>query len=513
MNWIERSERYTLRDNASGFAISFAGMKFKDGDLSAMAPLFAHAASEMIELEAGAIKNPDEQRKVTHFTDRITYPQSSEFQEVEDFASRIRAEGKFDAVVVNGIGGSALGPQLMQFAINGPYWNELSREQRKNGLKIYFLDNTDTAGFADLLAVMVPEKTLHLVVSKSGGTQETRNNMIAMEKFYAARGLKFGDHACAVTMQGSMLYKHAQEAGYLKIFNMADSVGGRTSETAIVGHLPAALTGVDFKTFLAGACAMDKWTRNIDCLCNPAMFLAAMWYIAGNHRGDRNMVIVPYSDRLVLLSRYLQQLVMESLGKELDLDGNVVHQGLNVFGNKGGTDAHAFIQQLNDGRDDFFATFIEVQKDAVKLPIDGNTGMGDYLHGFFEGLCAALRNKGRQVITITIPQITVFELGQIIALYERAVAIYAEFIHINAFHQPGVQAYKLAAKDALALREKVLAAIGANPGFSGNAAAFAKLAGCEEDAVEVAGILNRAAVNGEYVSRQDKSGNWVYTVK
>ena len=513
MNWIERSERYTLSDNASGFAISFAGMKFKDDDLSAMAPLFAHAAAEMIKLEAGAIKNPDEQRKVTHFTDRITYPQSSEFQEVEDFAARIRAEGKFDAVVVNGIGGSALGPQLMQFAINGPYWNELSREQRKNGLKIYFLDNTDTAGFADLLAVMVPEKTLHLVVSKSGGTQETRNNMIAMENFYAERGLKFGDHACAVTMQDSMLYKHAQEAGYLKIFNMADSVGGRTSETAIVGHLPAALTGVDFKTFLAGACAMDKWTGNADCCDNPAMFLAAMWYIAGNHRGDRNMVIVPYSDRLVLLSRYLQQLVMESLGKELDLDGNVVHQGLNVFGNKGGTDAHAFIQQLNDGRDDFFATFIEVQKDAAQLPIDGNTGMGDYLHGFFEGLCAALRNKGRQVITITIPQITVFELGQIIALYERAVAIYAEFIHINAFHQPGVQAYKLAAKDALVLREKVLSAIAANPGFSGNAAAFAKLAGRDADVVEVAGILNRAAVNGEYVFRKAEGGIWIYTVK
>ena len=139
--------------------------------------------------------------------------------------------------------------------------------------------------------------------------------------------------------------------------------------------------------------------------------------------------------------------------------------------------------------------------------------MGDYLHGFFEGLCAALRNKGRQVITITIPQITVFELGQIIALYERAVAIYAEFIHINAFHQPGVQAYKLAAKDALVLRSEVLAAIAANPGFSGNAAAFAKLAGRDADVVEVAGILNRAAVNGEYVFRKAEGGIWIYTVK
>ena len=513
MDWQIRSQKYTLTDFASGFSISFAGMKFTETELDALKPGFERAASEMKKLESGAIKNPDEQRKVTHFTDRITYPESSEFRAVEEFAASVREAGKFDAVVVNGIGGSALGPQLMQFAVNGPYWNELSREQRKNGLKIYFLDNTDSSGFADLLAVMVPERTLHLVVSKSGGTQETRNNMVAMENFYAARNLKFGDHAVAVTMQDSQLYKHAVETGFLQIFNMADSVGGRTSETAIVGHLPAALTGIDFKRFLAGACAMDEWTRCIDARCNPAMMLAAMWYIAGSGRGDRNMVIVPYSDRLVLLSRYLQQLVMESLGKELDLDGRIVHQGLNVFGNKGGTDAHAFIQQLNDGRDDFFATFIEVQQDAAKLPIENNTAMGDYLHGFFEGLCAALRNKGRQTITIRIPQITVFELGQLIALYERAVAIYAEFININAFHQPGVQAYKLAAKDALLLRGKVLEYLAQHPEFSGSAHELAAAAGLPGCAVEIAGILDRAAVNGEGVVRKECNNNWIYTVK
>ena len=513
MDWIERSEKYTLHDNASGFSISFAGMDFSGKDLDALAPGFARAAAEMVKLEAGAIKNPDEQRKVTHFTDRAVYPESAEFKAVEEFAAQIRAEGKFDAVVVNGIGGSALGPQLMQFAINGPYWNELSGEKRKNNLKIYFLDNTDSAGFADLLEVMVPERTLHLVISKSGGTRETRNNMVAMENYYASCGVDFGSCAVAVTMKESQLYKHAQETGFLKIFDMADSVGGRTSETAIVGHLPAALTGVDFKTFLAGACAMDKWTRNPEYLNNPAMFLAAMWYIAGNGKGDRNMVIVPYSDRLVLLSRYLQQLVMESLGKELDLDGKTVHQGLNVFGNKGGTDAHAFIQQLNDGRDDFFATFIEVQKDAAKLPIENRTGMGDYLHGFFEGLCAALRGKGRQVITIRVPEITEFELGQLIALYERAVAIYAEFININAFHQPGVQAYKLAAQDSLKLRSELLDALSANPGFSGSAADFAALANRKDAVIEIGALLDRAAVNGEYVSRKDNNGNWIYRVK
>lgn len=518
-NWTERNAKYTLTDGASGFSIAFAGMKFEDADLEAMRPKFEQAAAGIRAIEAGEIKNPDEKRKVTHFTDRIDYPKSPLFHSVEEFAEKIRSGAvtgstgrKFDAVVVNGIGGSALGPQLMQFAINGPYWNEKSAEARRGYLKIYFLDNTDSAEFADLLEVMDPETTLHLVISKSGGTQETRNNMIAMEAFYRDRGLDFAKHAAAITMCGSELDKHARGNHWLAVFEMADSIGGRTSETSIVGHVPAALTGVNFRRFLEGACAMDVWTRTECPLRNPAMMLAAMWYIAGKGKGDRNMVIVPYSDRLILMSRYLQQLVMESLGKELDLDGKVVHQGLNVFGNKGGTDAHAFIQQLNDGRDDFFATFIEVLKDRAVLPIAGSTTMGCYLHGFLEGLSAALRGKGRQIITIRVPQITEYELGMLIALYERAVAVYAEFIHINAFHQPGVQAYKLASKGILALREKLLANL---PSGTATAAEIAAAIGCPDDAVEIGGLLDKAALNTSKVSREfcGKSGVWYYTVK
>lgn len=519
--WMERNAKYTLVDADSQFSIAFAGMKFEESDLKALAPKFERAAREMARIEAGEIKNPDEHRKVTHFTDRRSYPESELFRSVQTFAEEVRSGRitgetgkKFDAVVVNGIGGSALGPQLMQFAINGPYWNEKSDAQRNGYLKIYFLDNTDSAEFADLLEVMDPERTLHLVISKSGGTQETKNNMIAMENFYASKKLSFARHAAAITMKESELDRHARENNFLAIFEMAESIGGRTSETSIVGHVPAALTGVDFASFLKGACRMDDWTRTADPEKNPAMMLAAMWYIAGKGKGDRNMVIVPYSDRLILLSRYLQQLVMESLGKALDLDGKEVHQGLNVFGNKGGTDAHAFIQQLNDGRDDFFATFIEVLKDAEKLPITANTEMGTYLHGFLEGLSAALRGKGRQIITIRVPEVNAFTLGMVIALYERAVAIYAEFININAFHQPGVQAYKLAAKGILALREKVLAKLKELGPVEGTAAEIAAKV-CEPDqAVEIGGLLDKAAANCPCVSRSfcKKSNAWIYRI-
>ena len=516
--WFDRCRKYTITDAESGFEINFAGMNFSDADLEKMAPLFAKANAGIAAIEKGEIKNPDEKRKVTHFTDRITYCTSPLYNAVEEFAAKVRSgvitgsTGKpFTAVAVNGIGGSALGPQLLQFAVNGPYWNELSAEKRSNGLKIYFLDNTDSAEFADLCQVMDPETTLHLVVSKSGGTQETQNNMIAMEKFYAARGLDFGRHAAAVTMPGSKLDKYAAEKKFLASFEMADSIGGRTSESAIVGHVPAALTGIDFKSFIAGFLRMDELTRSTDALKNPAMMLSAMWYIAGAGKGDRNMVIVPYSDRLVLLSRYLQQLVMESLGKELDLDGKVCHQGLNVFGNKGGTDAHAFIQQLNDGRDDFFATFIELLADAQKIDLGDGKVMGDYLHGFCAGLTEALRSKNRQTISIKIPQLTVFELGMIIALYERAVAIYAEFININAFHQPGVQAYKLAANGELELKSKLDEALKSMANFTGDAAAIAQAAGVPEQAAAVEGWLRRMAANGA-VKAEFNGSVWVYTI-
>lgn len=524
-DWINRCHKYTFIDGESGFQVNFAGMNFEDADIEKMAERFPAVHAEMQKIERGEIKNPDEHRKVTHFTDRSVYTGTSVYAEVEEFAAGIRSgkiigsTGKrFESAIINGIGGSALGPQLLQMAINGPYWNEYSTEKRGGNLKIYFLDNTDTAGLADALAVCDLETTLVVSVSKSGGTQETRNNLIVCQEQYKAKGLDFAKHAAAVTMRESKLDQEARSTNWLRVFEMAESIGGRTSETSIVGHLPAALAGIDFESFLRGACHMDNLTRNQYLSHNPAYMLAAMWYIAGNGKGDRNMVIVPYSDRLILLSRYFQQLVMESLGKEKDLDGKVVHQGLNVFGNKGGTDAHAFIQQLNDGRDDFFVTFIEVLEDVMSAPISDGVAMGDYLHGFMTGLSNALRSKKRQVIEMKLTKVSPYNLGLLIALYERAVAAYAELIHINAFHQPGVQAYKLASKGIIQLLTDLEKKLPAIVPFSGTAGELAAKLGIAEE-YEVEGILAKLALNGPRRSlpvslrrEWNKDKGWVYTV-
>jgi glucose-6-phosphate isomerase len=168
------------------------------------------------------------------------------------------------------------------------------------------------------------------------------------------------------------------------------------------------------------------------------------------------MVVLPYKDRLVLFSRYLQQLVMESIGKERDLAGQVVHQGLTVYGNKGSTDQHAYIQQLREGRDDVFATFIAVLEDRQGPSLEVSPGVtaGDYLQGFLLGTRNALSEAGRRSLTITL---TVWAPGSS-ARSSRSLsgssAIYASLVGVNAYHQPGVEAGKKAAGNPRAPRRQ-----------------------------------------------------------
>ena len=225
-----------------------------------------------------------------------------------------------------------------------------------------------------------------------------------------------------------------------------------------MGLLPAALQGIDIDPILAGARAADEVTRSRDTKTNPAAILALMWHHIGNGKGSKNMVILPYKDRLELFSRYLQQLVMESLGKERDLNGNVVNQGIMVLGNKGSTDQHSYIQQLREGILNFFVTFIQVLEDreAPSLEVEPGVTSGDYLTGFLLGTRRALYENDRESITITIRKASPFAVGVLIALFERAVGLYASLVNVNAYHQPGVEAGKKAASSIIDLQRKVL---------------------------------------------------------
>jgi glucose-6-phosphate isomerase len=285
--------------------------------------------------------------------------------------------------------------------------------------------------------------------------------MIEVKKAYAGHNLEFAQYAVAITSVDSNLDKLAKDEGWLARFPMYDWVGGRTSEMSAVGLVPAALQGIDVRAMLDGAKEMDDATRVSDVKNNPAALLALSWYFAGNGKGEKDMVVLPYKDSLFLFSRYLQQLVMESLGKEKDLDGNVVHQGIAVYGNKGSTDQHAYVQQLREGVANFFATFIEVLEDrhGPSTEIDPGVTSGDYLSGFLQGTRQALYENHRDSITVTIPQVNPRTVGALIALYERAVGLYASLVNVNAYHQPGVEAGKKAAASILDLQTRVVAVL------------------------------------------------------
>ena len=209
------------------------------------------------------------------------------------------------------------------------------------------------------------------------------------------------------------------------------------------------------------------------------------------------MVVLPYKDRLLLFSRYLQQLVMESLGKEKDLAGRVVHQGITVYGNKGSTDQHAYVQQLRDGTPDFFVTFIEVLEDreGASLEVEPGVTSGDYLDGFLLGTRRALFESGRPSLTLTLPDVSPRSLGMLIALYERAVGLYASLIGINAYHQPGVEAGKKAAAMVLDLQRRVLEALAARGGEATSAAELAAAAGAPDEVETVFLLLERLSAN------------------
>ncbi|MCA9690727.1 MAG: glucose-6-phosphate isomerase, partial [Myxococcales bacterium] len=162
---------------------------------------------------------------------------------------------------------------------------------------------------------------------------------------------------------------------------------------------------------------------------------------------------------------YLQQLVMESLGKRLDRAGAEVWQGLAVYGNKGATDQHAYVQQLRDGRHDFFVTFVRALDDgpASGVFVEPGVTAGDCLDGFYQGTRAALTERGRRTASLVLERLDAPALGALIALFERTVGLYAELIDVNAYHQPGVEAGKRAARSVLELQRRVLATLDAAP--------------------------------------------------
>lgn len=508
----ERYKKHLCSCPAIGLTLDISRMTFADDFLSRMEPEMQRAFLAMQKTESGAIANPDESRMVGHYwlrspeiapSPEISIEIGRTFSSIAKFAAAVHAgrikprkTKRFSHLLCIGIGGSALGPQFASDAL----------ASSSDRMQVHFLDNTDPDGFDRVLSSIGPDlsSTLTLVISKSGGTTETRNGMLETMSAYKRAGLDFSKHAVAITGVGSHLFNQAETDGWLSIFPMWDWVGGRTSITSAVGLLPMALQGVNIASFLDGARNCDIATRLHDTSQNPAALLALMWYHATGGKGRKDMVLLPYKDRLQLFSKYLQQLIMESLGKEKDLDGKTVNQGIAVYGNKGTTDQHAYVQQLREGVNNFFVTFIQVLKDRQgRSPaVAKGTTSGDYLASFLQGTRDALSENNRESITLTVEQLDARSLGVLIALYERAVGFYASLVNINPYHQPGVEAGKKMAGSVIELQRLALELLAKEPNKLFSAEELATTLGRNDRAEILYKILEHAAANPDHRVRK-----------
>lgn len=515
MSW-ERFKQYFYHNEKLGLSLDISRIQFPDNYFETMEPKIQKAYSFMDQIEGGAIANPDEKRMVGHYwlrnsklapNSEITKQIDQCLKQIGDLSGKVHSgkikgsKGNFKNLLVVGIGGSALGPQFVDQALGSP---------KKDKLQAYYFDNTDPNGIDTVLEELDGQlgQTLCVVISKSGGTPETRNGMLEAKHAYEKAGLDFGKHTIAITGENSKLDKYAKENGWIDRLPLWDWVGGRTSELAAVGLLPAALQGIDINQMLEGARAMDEATRSKNTHENPAALLALMWYYATQGKGEKDMVILPYRDRLCLFSKYLQQLIMESLGKERDLNGKVVHQGIAVYGNKGSTDQHAYVQQLREGVNNFFVTFIEVLQDrnGESIEVEEGATSGDFLQSFYLGTRNALSENQRESISITVKETTPYSVGMLIALYERAVGYYATLVNINAYHQPGVEAGKKAASSTLELKQQIHEYFKSNPGKAFTAEEAAKAIGRSDSAELTYKLLEHMAHNeGKKIQRSYKS--------
>ncbi len=368
---------------------------------------------------------------------------------VKEFAAMV--DGRFDNVLVLGIGGSIFGAKALANALLKPYWNLLSKEQRDNFPKIFFLDNIDPDEIKGLLDVLDLKKTLVNVITKSGSTIETMSQfMVIKDRLYQELGDDYRKNIVATTdKQTGILRQLANEEGY-KTFVVPDDVQGRFSVFSAVGLVPLALVGLDIDEIIKGIKIMDLSLKNTDIKLNIAAQNALIHYLLDIEKHKYISVIMPYSSRLKYLGDWYAQLWAESLGKELDREGNKINNGPTPIKALGATDQHSQIQLYNEGKNDKVITFIRVKEfeNSVEIPnIFEYTGL-NYLGGKTinklinaeaDATAASLTNNNRPNLTITLPKINEYYLAQLFYMFEVEVAILGELYNIDAFNQPGVE--------------------------------------------------------------------------
>lgn len=363
---------------------------------------------------------------------------------------------KFESFVVLGIGGSALGPAMVQQAMNNLRYNELCAS-RRNAPKLYIEDNVDPERMVSLLNLLDLDKTCFNVISKSGNTSETMSQYLIISDLLKQRyGEKYGEHMILTTDAAKGNLHKIGKADGLKMFVVPDGVGGRFSEMCPVGLLAAAVTGVDIEEMLAGAAAMDERCKADDHMKNPALFAAGAMY-AAIEKGLNIHVMMPYADSLKYMADWYSQLWAESLGKNVHRDGTPCAIGQTPVKALGVTDQHSQVQLYTEGPDDKVITFLRVGqfRSQITIPVGCNEfpdvaflcgkTLNELLDAELHATEYALLKSAKPSWMITLPEVNAYTLGQLMYFFEMQTAYAGELFDVDAFNQPGVEEGKNAA--------------------------------------------------------------------
>ncbi len=373
-----------------------------------------------------------------------------------DFAAA-NAE-RYECLLVIGIGGSALGTTALATALLPFYYNELSPAERGHKPRLYVLDNVDPDETAALLGRLPLERTLVNVISKSGTTSETMAGyLVVQERLQAAVGVgALKDHLVFTTDPAEGALRRIGNTLGVPMFDLGPGVGGRFSVLSAVGLLPAALTGMDVRALLAGAMDMAEWIEGTEGWENPACTFAGVQFLEDMGLGRCVSVMMPYSARLRDLADWYRQLWAESLGKEIDRQGQTVNTGPLPVKALGVTDQHSQLQLYAEGPDDKVITFLGVREfgevvgipepgpEAEALAFLGGHTLAELMWAEQRSTAWALAQAGRPSLTITLPRVDAFSMGALIYMLEMATAIAGELYDVDAFNQPGVELSKRA---------------------------------------------------------------------
>ena len=376
---------------------------------------------------------------------------------VEDILQTARQiNERFDAFVVLGIGGSALGPIAVHQALKHLRYNEGTRAQRGHP-RFYVEDNIDPERMKALLDVVDLKTTCFNIITKSGATAETMSQYLIISELLKQQvGEGWQRHIIATTDQEKgNLIQLARKEGF-KTFYIPSGVGGRFSELSPVGLLPAAVCGIDIKAMLEGAKAMDARCQTEEVWANPALLQAVVQTIAMEEIGVNVQVMMPYADSLKYMADWFCQLWAESLGKNVTRKGRAVNVGQTPVKALGVTDQHSQLQLYTEGPYDKIVTFLRVEKfrNQVDIPHGvaefpdvaflGGKSLNQLIEAEYQGTQYALLRAGRMSQTITFPVVDAHSIGQFLYFYELVTAYAGELLDIDAFNQPGVEESKIA---------------------------------------------------------------------